>query len=142
MTQRLILPPGRNWFLVEAAELKNTGRQPMRLQGLLFRFYSRFNRLPTLPPRLWGMPPSSCWMDDRNDLFFGAVAAKNSGIQVRFWKDQNGAPHPDAKFETGDIVLLPGASYVPDRPVNLIAVAGSAHEQSWIETAVHLAQFF
>ncbi|MGE4490279.1 MAG: hypothetical protein AB7E95_12125 [Kiritimatiellales bacterium] len=142
MTQRLILPSGRNWFLAEAVKLKNTGRQPMRLKGLLFRFYSRFNRQPTLLPRLWGMPPSSCWMDDRNDLFFGAVAAKNSGIQVRFWKDQNGGAHPDAKFETGGIVLQPGALYVPDRPVNLIAVAGSAHEQSWIETAFHLAQFF
>lgn len=137
VTHRLLLPAGKPWFLCEAVSVKNIGAEPLKLKGLFFRFYSDFRSVPkALPPNLWGVPVSDCWLDEADGRFFGAVAPTCSGIRIDFWFDeQTGGPHPDARWEMEETVIAPGAGFTPSVPVYLMGVAGAGGSEAWL-TAV------
>ena len=140
VTHRLLLPPGAPWFLSEVVSVKNAGALPLRLKGLFFRLYSEFKGVPeSLPPSLWGMPVADCWLDSADGRFFGAVAAKASGMAIDFWCDTPGAgPHPDARLELDETVVAPGATFTPSEPVFLACVAGTGGGEAWLKAALEL----
>ena len=137
ITHRLILPPGSPWFISEVVSVKNTGTLPLRLKGLFFRLYNDFTSLPDkLPPNLWGVPPSGCWMDEATGRFFGAVAPQATGIQVYFWFDKPGVgQHPDAHLTIDETAIAPGASFTPATPVYVFCVAGHGANDAWMTAA-------
>ena len=140
VTHRLLLPPGAPWFLCEVVSVKNAGALPLRLKGLFFRLYSEFKGEPeALPPSLWGMPVADCWLDSADGRFFGAVAAKASGMVIDFWCDTPGVgPHSDARLELDETVVAPGATFTPGEPVFLACVAGAGGGEAWLKAALEL----
>ena len=137
ITHRLTLPPGTPWFISEVVSVKNTGAAPLHLNALFFRFYNDFKGVPEkLPPNLWGVPPSGCWLDEADGRFFGAVASKASGITVYFWFDEPGVgQHPDARLEIEDTAIAPEATFTPATPVYVLGVAGRGAGDTWLKTA-------
>lgn len=137
VTHRLLLPAGKPWFVCEAVNVKNSGSEPLKLKGLFFRFYSDFRSVPkALPPNLWGVPVSDCWMDEADGRFLGAVAPRSSGMRIDFWFDEKtGGPHPDARWEPEETAVAPGSVYVPSSPVYLSGVAGSGGSEAWLKAA-------
>lgn len=143
ITHRLTLPPGTPWFVCEVVRVKNLGSAPLRLKGLYFRTYnSDFHSTPAkLPPNLWGMPPSGCWLDDADGRFFGTVASKASGMQIYYWFDKPGVGHhPDARMELDEPPLAPGAVFTPAQPIYLLSVAGQGGTEGWLNTAQTLSR--
>ncbi len=135
VTHRLLLPEGRPWFVCEWVGVRNIGSVPLRLKGAFFRLYSPFKGTPALPPNLWGMPESDCWLDRESGRFLGLVAPRTSGVRIDFWLDEQGGPHPDARFELDGVDVAPGATYVPGEPVLVIGVAGEGGDEAWLEAA-------
>lgn len=138
VTHRILLPPGTPWFVCEVLRVTNTGPAPLALKSLYFRLLSDFSGLPEkLPPNLWGVPPSGCWLDTAEGRFFGAVAPRRSGILIHFWIDAtHGSRHPDARLELDIPPLAPGATFTPSDPVYLLSVAGTGGAAGW-QDATH-----
>ena len=136
VTHRLILPPGSPWFIAEAVQVKNTGAVPVNLCSLYFRLNNGFRNVPEkLPPNLWGVPPSGCWLDTTDGRYLGAVAAQSSGILVNFWLNpEGGGQHPDVRMELEETPLAPGASFKPDTPAYVLCLAGRGDGQIWMDT--------
>ena len=139
-THRLYLPPGVPWFVAEAISAHNTGERPLQLKGFFFRLYNEFRKTPEkLPPNLWGVPPSGCWMEAESGRFFGAVAPMNAGVGVHFWLNPQGGQHPDARLELKEAVTVaPGESFVLQQPAYVIALTGQGDSRVWLETATKL----
>ncbi len=139
-THRLYLPPGVPWFVAEAVSAHNTGERPLQLKGFFFRLYNEFRKTPEkLPPNLWGVPPSGCWMEAESGRFFGAVAPMNAGVGVHFWLNPQGGQHPDARLELKEAVTVaPGESFVLQQPAYVIALTGQGDSRVWLETATKL----
>jgi hypothetical protein len=136
ITHHLLLPPGQPWFIAQIVSVKNTGNAPMTVKALYFRLNNDFTSVPQgLPPNLWGVLPSGCWLDRDKGLFLGAVAPDRSSVQIHFWLNPQGGQHPDARLELGDdgITLAPGASFTPDPPVYVFCVAGRGDDQAWLK---------
>ncbi|HRR34379.1 MAG TPA: hypothetical protein P5026_09790 [Kiritimatiellia bacterium] len=140
VAHRLYLPPGVPWFVAEAVSVSNAGPSPLQVKGFYFRLYSDFRKTPEkLPPRLWGMPPSGCWMEAENGRFFGAVAPMNAGLDVLFWINPQGGQHPDARLELKEAVTVaPGTSFAPSQPAYVIVLAGQGDSRVWLESAIRL----
>jgi hypothetical protein len=139
VTHRLFLPPGSPWFIAEAVHAKNTGSAPLKLRSLYFRLNNAFTSVPDkLPPNLWGVPPSGCWLDAAGQRFFGALAARSSGIQIYFWLNPQGGQHPDARLELEETPLAPGAAFLPDEPAYVLCVAGRGDGQTWMDSVESL----
>jgi hypothetical protein len=134
VTHRLFLPPGAPYFIAEAVSVKNTGNTPMRVKALYFRLNNDFKGVPDqLPPNLWGVPPSGCWLDAAGGRFFGAVAPEATGVRVYFWLNPQGGQHPDARLELDPAVeLAPGATFKPEEPAYVFCVAGQGDAQAWL----------
>jgi len=143
LTHRLMLPQGSPWFVSEFVSAKNTGTAPLAVKGLYFRVYSPFTGTPdALPPDLWGVPASGCWMDKADGRFFGAAANRKSGIQVHFWKDGTyHSLHPDARLDV-DLRIAPGEMYRPAMPVHLICATGIGNSAAWLALQKSLALLF
>jgi hypothetical protein len=137
VTHRLLLPAGAPWFAAEVVRVKNTGTVPLRLKGLFFRLYSDFHDVPEkLPPNLWGVPPSGCWLDGKDGLYLGAVASKRSDMQINFWLGKTERDtHPDIRWELAETTVAPGAVYAPPEPVYVVCVAGLGGSEAWLKQA-------
>ncbi len=141
---RLLLPPGAPWFVCEFASVKNTGSEPLCLKSIFFRPYGAFKDLPRdMPPNVWGAPVSDCWMDGADGRFYGAVAAKGSGILIDFWLNPQGGQHADARWELErEVVLAPGEVFTPPEPVYLVVTAGTGGRAGWLEAARQTGSLF
>jgi len=143
LTHRLILPPGRPWFLAQAVSVKNTGKQPVRLRGLFFRLYSPIQDTPRTPPNVWNMPPADCWLDKDDGRFIGAIAPRGSDLAIHFWIDNTyKSVHPDAHLEL-EHTLAPGATWTPSEAAYIFCTAGMGGTAAWmdrIDTVSKLAE--
>ena len=141
VTHRLYLPPGAPWYLAEVVRVRNAGSVPLRLKSLYFRLYSDFKEIPQkLPPNLWGVPPAGCWLDVAGQRFFGAVAPKDSAIQIFFWLNPQGGSHPDARLEMDEVVVAPGAVFTPAESAYLLCVAGRGGSERWMDSTQALGR--
>jgi len=142
VTHRLYLPPGVPWFVAEAVSASNTGARPLQVKGFYFRLYNEFRKTPEkLPPNLWGVPPSGCWMDAESGRFFGAVAPMNAGMGVYFWLNPQGGQHPDARLElTEAVTVAPGERYALRQPAYVVALTGQGDSRTWLEAATRLGE--
>ena len=139
-THRLYLPPGVPWFVAEAVSAHNTGERPLQFKGFFFRLYNEFRKTPEkLPPNLWGVPPSSCWMEAEVGRFFGAVAPINAGVDVHFRINPQGGQHPDAWLKLEEAVTVaPGERFVLQQPTYVIALTGQGDSRAWQDAATQL----
>ena len=142
MTHRLLLPPGSPWFIAEAVQVKNTGPVPISLRSLYFRLNNEFRNVPEkLPPNLWGVPPSGCWLDTTDGRYLGATAAQSSGILVNFWLNpESGGQHPDARLELAETSLAPNAVFKPETPAYVFCLAGRGDGQVWMDAVEAVKQ--
>ena len=143
VTHRLMLPPGSPWFVSEFISAKNTGTAPLHIKGIMFRQYSPFSDTPDkLPPNLWGVPTSGCWIDKASGRYFGAAASRRSGIQIYFWTDGPARyQHPDARLEL-DLLLAPGDTYRPPAPVHILCLTGTGDADAWLTLMKSLTTVF
>jgi hypothetical protein len=78
------------------------------------------------------------WRDEGANAVFGAEPWPGSDLQVRFWLDEGGGPHPDARRQLEPLVILePGEVYAEvDAP--LLTIYGASAEGSpWREVQQH-----
>ena len=133
---RIVLFPNRPWFLAQVVSARNRGDRPVNVQSWYFRAESSIGSdasddrttSGSLAPRLWGATQRAAWTDD-SGAFLGVVAPRESDTRVRFWLDEWGNQHPDAAAPD-DVVIAPGETYRPSRPIWAVVVAGTA-DDSW-----------
>ena len=139
---RLTFPQDADWFAAEVLSVRNLGDKPLALRGLFFRFHSAIGGSAEgdMPgdtvPRLWKAAPQNAWYDEQANAFFGATAPADSKATVRFWLNDKGGQHPDAKIEY-DQEIAPGATFVPPEPAVVYGFAGKGAD--WRSVAARVA---
>lgn len=129
LVHRLTFPGGADYFAAQCLEIANLGDEPLNLRALFFRFHGAIggSAADSLPvddvPRLWKGDPRHAWHSAAADVFFGATAPPESRAAIRFWLNQQGGQHPDAKIEY-ERELAPGATFAPPEPAVVYGFAG------------------
>jgi len=124
VAHEIVVHPGRPDFRARFVSVENTGDKPLVVNGYFFYLSSSIGGdpagdAPATPavPNYWS-GGDGAWRDGDVEMVFGAEAAPGSDLDIRFWLDEAGGQHPDARrsFET-PITLQPGESYSePDAP--------------------------
>lgn len=138
IAHRLTFFPQADWFVAELLWCRNTGKQAIDVRGLYFRAHSAIGGkaegdVPAsgdAVPRLWGRAPGDAWIDEKAGGFWGFTAVRTGPVRIRFWLDERGGQHPDARAELKRI-LAPGETYRPAQPVFIFVVAGRGGKTSW-----------
>jgi hypothetical protein len=142
LTHRLIFPPDKPWFAAELVSVKNLGDRPLDMRGVFFRLHgaiggSAEGDVPVTQdsaPRLWGRLPGDAWVDAKAGVFWGATAHPGSEMQIRFWLNEQGGQHPDARREVAR-VLQPGEVFRPQEPTFVVVIAGKGGSREWDKAA-------
>lgn len=142
LVHRLVFPAGADYFAAQCLEATNLGSEPLNLRALFFRFHgaiggSAEGDVPgDTVPRLWKAAPQNAWYDEQANAFFGATAPADSKAAIRFWLNDKGGQHPDAKIEY-DQGIAPGATFVPPEPAVVYGFAGKGAD--WRSVAARVA---
>lgn len=142
LVHRLTFPGGADYFAAQCLEVANLGDEPLNLRALFFRFHgaiggSAEGDVPADDvPRLWKADPRNAWYDPEADAFFGATATRSSTATIRFWLNQQGGQHPDARIEY-EQEIAPGATFVPPEPAVVYGFAGKGRD--WQSVAARVA---
>ena len=146
MAHRLTFFPGADWFVAELLWCRNTGTRPIGMRGFFFRFYGAIggdakgdDSVRGQVPRLWGAAPGDAWFDEEVGAFWGCVAPALQKLQIRFWLNEGGGQHPDARLALTQ-TLTPGATYRPPRPVYVFGVAGQGGRARWQAQALEVSR--
>ena len=138
VVERLYLPAGRRFFLVEHVAVENLAAEPLAVDQVFFRLYpidgtdirvAEDGVLPPpkdgqptpVPPSLWRPWQSAAWLTASG--FCGVAALREAGVSVNYWKDRN--THTDALYPLGRPVEI-GAGVCHDlspRPYLFCATA-------------------
>lgn len=134
VTHEIIVYLGRPWFHARLLSIENTGDGPLQVNGYFFYLTSAIGGsqagdTPATPdvPNYYG-GGEGAWRDQEVGWVLGAEPWPGSDLSVRFWVDEGGIQHPDARkqFET-PLVLQPGEIYhEPTAP--LLTVYGAKAE--------------
>lgn len=137
VSHRIVLYPGKPWFLARLNYIRNLADRPLTLRGYFFYLNSaiggdvRGDR-PAGPgvPNYYGWA-GAAWQDDDFGLVFGALPM-HEALQASFWLDEGGGQHPDARRQLDPAVTLqPDQTYTdPDQPWLLI-YGGKAQDRPW-----------
>ena len=138
VAHRLTFFPDADWFVAELLWLRNRDRRPLEMQAFFFRLYTEIggasegDRALTQRgvPRLWGAVRGDAWLDDAAGAFWGLTAEDGNPMRIRFWLDDKGGQHPDARLELKR-TLAPGETFHPSSPVYCLGVAGRGGRVEW-----------
>jgi len=138
IAHRLILLPESDWFIAELLWCRNTGDSPLNIRSLFFRAHGAIGGQPAGDvaigqdgvPRLWGRAPGDAWVDEKAGVFWGLTTDDTGAMKIRFWLDDGGRQHPDARHELTK-TLAPGEAYYPPQPLYVIGVAGRGGRKQW-----------
>lgn len=156
VTHEVIVYPGRPYFQARFASVENLGDRPLQLKGYFFYLVSAIGGDPTGDETATPDVPNyyaggeGAWRDAEVGAVFGAEPWPGSDLQVRFWLDEGGGQHPDARKQLEPPAILdPGEVYTePDAP--LLTIYGAEAEgapwrdiqrqlQRWADVVIELA---
>lgn len=129
---RLTIRPDEPLFLAEIAELRNSGTKELRIDRTYFSVLPPNGIAPVCVRQPSDSENAAAW-DVGNGMSIG-LRSEDEGVQkLSFWVDpKSKCPHADCGFEPlngRDIVLPPGGSIMPPRPMSAIVfVAGITGE--------------
>ncbi len=147
LVHRLAFPAGADYFVAQCLEATDLGSEPLNLRALFFRFHgaiggSAEGDVPgDMVPRLWKAAPQNAWYDEQANAFFGATAPADSRASIRFWLNDKGGQHPDAKIEY-ELEIAPGATFVPPEPAVVYGFAGKGADWQSVAARVAARQAF
>jgi hypothetical protein len=148
VTHKVILYPDRSDFQARFVSIENLGDRPLQLKGYFFYLLSAIGADPagdtTASPDVpnYYAGGDGAWRDEEAGAIFGAESWPGSDLQVRFWLDEGGGQHPDARRQLEPPVLLaPGEVYAePDAPP-LTVYGASADGSPWREVQERLERW-
>jgi hypothetical protein len=124
--------PKKQWFTAQFLSLTNTDSRPWTLGAYFYYLQSKIGGSgegDEADPR--GISGTAAWTDKQVGASYGIVAKPSTGVEVLFWKDENGQEHSDAHVKVGKL-LQPGETYsVPGTPVHIFC-ARSKDPQPWL----------
>ena len=126
---RLTLRPGEPFFLVEIAKLRNSGTKELRIGRTFLGVFPPKGVAPVCVREPSDAENAAAW-DAGGGMSIG-LRSEDEGVQrLSFWVDSKSkCPHADCGFEPlngQDIVLPPGGSLMPPRPMSAIVFVGGA----------------
>jgi len=157
VTHEVVVYPQRPWFHARFASIRNTGDRPLQLNGYFFYLDSSIGgstqgdavAAPDVPNYYGG--GDRAWRDQQVGAVFGAEPWSGSDLEVRFFADEGGMQHPDARRELRPpVVVQPGDTYAePDAP--WLTVYGASAEgapwqlvqlqlEAWAQVAVEVGK--
>jgi len=121
---RLRFQTGTQWFESAFVSVTNTDSRPWKL-GRYFHYpTSNIGGSSDNDEPITGTTGVLGWMDKKIGSYYGTVAPASSGMETRFWNDENGGQHGDV-FKTLDVEMSPGKTYAEKQhPVYLICADG------------------
>lgn len=133
-----------DWFVIELLSCRNMSTKPMEVRGIYFQPFSsiggndlaREGSTGDQPasaqrvPRLWGQLEGDAWIDETVGAFLGLVAPPGAPLSAKFWLNEYGGQHPDARWEIKR-TLAPGETLQPKEPIYWIVLAGKGDQAHW-----------
>jgi len=118
MTQRITVSSGRARFLAELVEVRNLGKNPIKVKDFFFRAYAPYAgeaKLGKGVPNLWKGPCADAWLA-ADGRWFGLRSTAVEANLCRFmWNDSRKSQHPDATCAPMDkLTIEPGGVYRPE----------------------------
>lgn len=124
--------PFKQWLTAQFLSVTNTDSREWKLGAYFYSLQSNIggsSEGDEADPR--GISGTAAWTDKQAGASYGIVAKPTTGVEVLFWKDENGSEHSDARVKVGK-VLQPGETYsVPGTPVHIFC-ARSKDPQPWL----------
>ena len=134
VSKRFYLPSGQPFFFAELRTIANRGERVLPVDTAFFRLVPKERAgvkvakgddalappkdgQPTpIPPCLWRPWRTGAW-ELPDGSYLGLTTPRLTGVDIRFWQDQNKNLHPDASFSFPRIELAPGGTFdVSSRP--------------------------
>jgi hypothetical protein len=115
--------PGKPWFATRVLQVKNTDRRPWILKSVFHFVLPRENNKDTLEAK------NTRWVETAVGASLGVVDPEHA-FRVRYWLDNGGGTHPDARREV-DVDLPPGKIHVEPSAVLCVAALKSTDDAAW-----------
>jgi len=135
VSHRVLMYPGRNWFLARLSYIKNLSDRPMTLKGYFFYLNSMIGGDPAgdKPEGPEDVPmyyalAGGTWVDEGAGLLYGGLPTSGV-IEGRCWLDGGGGQHPDIRRHLPiPLVIEPGETYVDEDEPWLLVFGGDRQE--------------
>lgn len=108
LVHKFLISPLTTDFVVQVVSAENLSAEDLEIDSFFCRAFA--NSEDAVPesgtPNLWKAEPKAVWVYPDGRRFF-MRSFDPSVRSVRFWREKNGAQHPDAEFAIPSSVLLP-----------------------------------